>query len=170
MAANLISIEIYPLKYENIPVPDPMGVEIPEEIKFNLSLKDAQFISTAITQLKATATSIKAVPVVDQYPAMMQCLSDIHHLPVLTYYLVSTDNKKPIIPWLVRDLDVICDICNLKILLRNNTYNLKIIKANLDSTRISYNKTDGKLHVAAGTNYSVITHSPTHSLTHLFTG
>ena len=177
MAANLISIEIFPLSFDNnfdqassgkddsrdtfgaVPIQNDYDRNKRNELKFSLSLKDAQFIAATVAQLKASIAAVKSFPVVDQYPVMMHCLSDINHLPLLTFYLISADAKKPIVPWVVRDIDVVCDICDIKVLLRNNTYNLKVLKAHLASTRVSYNKTDGRLHVAAGTTYSVWAHN-----------
>lgn len=122
-------------------------------ITVRFSLQDIQFIVSCIKQLQESCKNgpIKR-PILEVYAPMLSDISDIAHLPNLTFYLVNVPCERP---WESGHNDVIIDICSLSLVLKNNTYNLKILKLDLCSNRISYNRTDDKLHSAVGITYSI---------------
>ena len=88
----------------------------------------------------------------------MSSHEDILHLPLLTYYLIHVNTRNKTLVE-IRSNDVRTQVSDLKICLRNNTYNLHIIEPDLAQITFSYNITAKQIHCAVGLTLSAWTHN-----------
>lgn len=126
-------------------------------IQLRVSLKDMILVHSAISQLNDAIANIPTrPPLSERFQIRYSTWMDIDHVPMLTHYLVHTPMTER---WVMRNNDVVADICNFRAVLRNNTYNIRVAKINLTNIRLSYNHSMDHLHMAAGLSLSVWTHN-----------
>lgn len=125
--------------------------------QLKVSLKDILLVQSALQQLNEGITLIPVrQPLNERFFLLYNGRRDLDHLPLLTHYLVPTKMTEK---WVMRNNDVIADICNYRLILRNNTYNIRIAKINMTNICFSYNHSLEHLHMAAGLSLSAWTHN-----------
>jgi hypothetical protein len=125
--------------------------------QIKVSLKDILFVHSAISQLQEAMSCIPVRPPLNErFFVLYNSKRDLEHVPMLTHYLVHTSLTDK---WIMRNNDVVADICSFRALLRNNTYNIRIAKINLTNLCFSYNHSLEHLHMASGLTLSVWTHN-----------
>ena len=133
-------------------------------LPLRFSLKDVEFITTIIEQL-----NISLAKVVSNTSAANKLLKtwraehvsqfwDIRHLPHLTYYLVHVPNT--LTPEVDREIRI--NLADLEATLRNNTYNLNILKLNIYNVLLSYMDSAGNLNIVAGVSCSCWAYNERH--------
>lgn len=124
----------------------------PRIIQLRVSLQDIAFLVVAIQQLIKILKHRRKRPLVTTCCSyLMDHFHDVDHLPLLTYYIVYTPLSSS---WTECDIDLLGDVGDLQIVLRNNTYNITISKCDLTGLQLSYNKSGEKLHGAVGVTVS----------------
>ena len=111
------------------------------------SLKDVEFIVSVIECLsKGLRRHIKRVPEVDVFQEIAVTTLDIRHCPPLTYFLLPTEAG------LGTRVDVkqfTGDICRFQFHVRNNTYNLQLVRLELSDICMMYDRIPTNWHMAA---------------------
>lgn len=119
---------------------------IPRFLVINASIKDIVFLNSAIQQMNSSLKYRTPQPPIEQkFYKLLTEFSDISHLHHLTHYIVHVplklSNSDP-------DIETHAHLCNLQFVLKNNTYNMKLLKAELSNIQLNYIKKDNKLHSA----------------------
>lgn len=125
--------------------------------KLRFSLKDVHFITAVIEQMngniaRGVSTLVAAKKLIKKWnKERLSTFWDIAHLPLLTFYLIHVPNtqKSDV------DREIQVALCDLEAILRNNTYNLDILRLNIYDIRASYTEFAGTLNMAAGLSCSI---------------
>jgi hypothetical protein len=118
-----------------------------------VSLKDILFMAEAANQIRAGLQNRLFIvanrrDLSHMIKAMRQ---DVEHLPPLSHYLVHTPFPSLIINTDTNN-ELISEICNFEVLLRNNTYNLDILKMNSYSNSMMYIRSADQLQLESGSS------------------
>jgi hypothetical protein len=124
-----------------------------------MSLKDLSFIHVTIQQLLDTQRRVQSIPRIslkENLRDFFLSYSDIENVPLLTDILVYVPMDAPA----VRDgSDLFIEICDMEVILRNNTYNFNLAKIALTEIRFSYSRSADSLHIAAGMRCAIWTYN-----------
>eukprot|EP01032_Pedospumella_encystans_P012694 gene12694-14667_t len=124
-------------------------------VRVQISLKDIWFIATAVKQAR-TALNKRLIITTNQedfFAKSKLTVQDIHHIPRLTYYLVHTPLQVP--GRKNRHNELLAEICDFEAILRNNTYNLNILRLNIFDNCMLYTRSPQILHMASGSAAAV---------------
>jgi hypothetical protein len=120
-------------------------------LKFKFSLKDIFFVVSAGRQLlQSWHTRRQQNPLIERYFFLFDgphAFRDIMHLERAT---ANNAHVKLLAPPDQGDQDVVVDSCGFDVILKNNTYNLKIAKVEFRNFNLSYSKAFNRLHMATG--------------------
>jgi hypothetical protein len=123
-------------------------VSIVRVLQLRLSLQDITFLIVSIQQLMHLVRNRHArASVMQRYPYLLQNFFDLHHLPLLTYYLVYAPLSAT---WNECDIDILGKLSDIQAIFRNNTYNITIGKVDIVDIQLSFNKSSDNLHAAIG--------------------
>ena len=157
-------------------------VEAYHTLQLRLSLKDVTFIQAALQQLgwsqAAAAEAHRLRPTVEErFQYFFATYRDVDNVPLLSELLVhvplntlaggtaeAVNQQQSAV--VVGVTDVFADVCDLRVTLRNNTYNVDMARLDLRELRFSYHRAqplagveESKLHMAAGLRLSVWFHN-----------
>jgi hypothetical protein len=158
------------------------GADALHTLQLRLSLKDVTFIQAALQQLswsQAAAAEVRRLrPTVEErFQYFFASYRDIDNVPLLSELLVhvpmgltggsATEAVDQQLSALVVGVtDVFADVCDLRMTLRNNTYNVDMARLDLREPRFSYHRAqplagveESKLHMAAGVRLSLWFHN-----------
>ena len=123
-------------------------------VQIRFSLQDFNFVNDAVRQLVAAIDTITpTLQIHDKYKLQFYSFYDIQYLTPATYYFPYThfDNH-----WELTDHEILAASHPVQVLLKNNTYNIKIAKAELSSFQMTYSITQrDQLNVASGGSCSI---------------
>lgn len=145
-------------KSRNWDVNDSVDDILKAGLRIHCSSKDITFLIAVVQQ---TINTAKKKPdfvrrsLQDRYSVFWNNYRDILHLPLLTEFLVACPLEER---WNEFDNDIQLDICNIQVVLRNNTYNLKILKLELKNFQFSYIKSSSTLHAASGLEFALFSY------------
>ena len=133
-------------------------------LPLRFSLKDVEFITAIIEQLNSSLAKVLSNTIATN--KLLKTLRsdhllqfwDIGHLPPLTYYLVHVPNTLTA----VVDREIQVHLSDLEATLRNNTYNLNILKLNIYDVLLSYMDSSGNLTINAGVSCSCWAYNERH--------
>jgi hypothetical protein len=123
-------------------------------IKVRFSIKDINFFQEVVAQLQTSLKSLPKTPAIqDKYEIQFYSFYDIVHLPLPTFYHPSVRFYKF---WELCEQEILAESNNITLILRNNTYNVKVAKVELSGFQLTYNLSQhGQLHVASGGSCSI---------------
>eukprot|EP01036_Dinobryon_divergens_P026996 gene26996-35701_t len=133
-------------------------------LPLRFSLKDVEFIIAIIEQLnsslaKVLSNTISTNKLLKTWRTEhLSQFWDIGHIPQLTYYLVHVPNTLTA----VVDREIHIDLSDLEATLRNNTYNLNILKLKTSNVVLSYRDSAGNLSIVAGLSCSCWAYNERH--------
>ena len=118
-----------------------------------VSLKDILFMAEAANQIRAGLQNrLFIVANRRDLSYMIKALrQDVQHLPPLSHYLVHAPFPSLIINTDTNN-ELISEICDFEVLLRNNTYNLDILKMNSYSNSMMYIRSADQLQLESGSS------------------
>jgi len=118
-----------------------------------VSLKDLLFMAEAANQIRAGLQNrLFIVANRRDLSHMIKTMrQDVQHLPPLSHYLVHTHFPSLIINTDTNN-ELISEICDFEVLLRNNTYNLDILKMNSYSNSMMYIRSADQLQLESGSS------------------
>ena len=125
----------------------------PQVLQLRFSLKDASFFLDIIHQFQHIVTTLPVQPkVITKCESQFFSFYDIHHLPLPSYYHPCVEFSKS---WDSDTSDSEISVnfpTQFQIVLRNNTYNIKIIKLELSDFQFNYSQSQSRqfMNVAAG--------------------
>jgi hypothetical protein len=119
-------------------------------VRVQISTKDIYFIAEAVKQARTALKKrlILTTTEEDSFAESKVTLQDIAHLPLLTYHLVGTALETP--SKKNKNNELLAEICDFEAVLRNNTYNLNILRLNIFDNCMLYTRSPELLHMAAG--------------------
>jgi len=122
-------------------------------MRIKVSLKDIIFMAEAANQIR---TGLQNRLLISANRKDLSCMikamrQDVLHLPPLSYYLVHTPFPSLIINTDTNN-ELISEICDFEVTLRNNTYNLDILKMNSYNNSMMYIRSADQLQLESGSS------------------
>jgi hypothetical protein len=126
---------------------------VQQVLRFKFSLKDVFFVLSSVKQLgESWHTRRQQKPLRERYYFLFDgenAFRDIQYLERNTTQNPNCFVDRPALPD-EGDQDVVTQSCDLDIILKNNTYNLKVGKVEFKNFNLSYSKAFDRLHMATG--------------------
>lgn len=128
-------------------------------VHVRISMKDIFFISNAVKQARSALKKrlVVTANAQDYFAESKEMLQDIAHLPKLTYYLEHTSLLNP--GKKNKNNELLAEICDFEAILRNNTYNLNILRFNVFDNCMLYTRSPEQLHMASGSACAMWTYN-----------